>query len=337
MIILYACIQYFVVKLLFLLCLSHVVGLTSTVISTLERRYSFSSTAAGLIASTFDITVTLVVIFVSYFGGRGHRARWLGTGCVIQGIGCLVFASPQFIFINTDEPTSVERHFQVCLPERNDTIKCTSSNNIAYGIFILAQILIGIGASPLFNVGVSYLDELVHPKFISLHLAVIYLLQVIGPAIGFGIGGGLLSIYIDPWVKNNLPQTSSGYLGAWWIGFILAGILSLLISIPFFMYPRQLSNAEEVAKAREKEMSNKGEIMPDPSAPIKEIITDFFIQLKRLLTNVTFLLIMASITVVAVSTQGLVTFGPLYIEKQFFIPASSANLILGATAALSAG
>ena len=312
-------------------------GLTSTAISTLETRYSFSSTAAALIATSFDITVTAVIIFVSYFGGRGHRARWLGVGCVLQGIGCLVFASPQFIFFNSVDPAASENRFQVCDSERNSTVECEATNSIAYGILLLGNILIGLGASPLFTVGISYLDELVHPKYISLHLAVIYLLQVLGPAIGFGVGGAFLTIYIDPWVSTSLQQTSTGYLGAWWIGFVLAGFLSFIIAIPFFMYPRLLKDAVEVAKAREEEMSKKGEIMPNPTAPVKEVITDFFVQLKRLFTNITFLLVMASVTISALSTQGLVTFGPKYVESQFFLTASTANLLVGGTAAASAG
>ena len=51
----------------------------------------------GLIASTFDITVALCIIPVSYFGGRGHKPRWLGIGVIIHGVGALVFALPQFV------------------------------------------------------------------------------------------------------------------------------------------------------------------------------------------------------------------------------------------------
>ena len=72
-------------------------GLLSTVLSSIERRYHFSSTAAGFILSAFEISVVLVVVFVSYLGGRGHVTKWLGTGCILQGIGCLIFMSPQFI------------------------------------------------------------------------------------------------------------------------------------------------------------------------------------------------------------------------------------------------
>lgn len=57
------------------------------VLSTIERRYEFSSVLAGLIASFFDIAVLISVLFISYFGGRGHKPRWLGISLIIQGTG----------------------------------------------------------------------------------------------------------------------------------------------------------------------------------------------------------------------------------------------------------
>ncbi len=62
-------------------------GFTSVVLSSIERRYKFSSVYAGLIASVYDIAVVCSVLFVSYFAGRGHRPRWLGTCLIIQGFG----------------------------------------------------------------------------------------------------------------------------------------------------------------------------------------------------------------------------------------------------------
>ena len=83
------------------------------------------------------------------------------------------------------------------------------------------------------------------------HLAIIYVVQLIGPTIGFGLGGALLSIYVDPWVSTDLIKSDTNFIGAWWLFFLVTGILSLLISIPFFMYPRTLNSKviDEVAKA----------------------------------------------------------------------------------------
>lgn len=72
---------------MFHICSFHLTGFTSVVLSTIERRYRFSSTAAGLIASTFDMAVLVSVLFISYFGGKGHKPRWLGISLIVQGAG----------------------------------------------------------------------------------------------------------------------------------------------------------------------------------------------------------------------------------------------------------
>ena len=64
-----------------------VLGFTSVVLSSIERRYKFSSVYAGLIASVYDTSIVFSVLFVSYFAGRGHRPRWLGICLIIQGFG----------------------------------------------------------------------------------------------------------------------------------------------------------------------------------------------------------------------------------------------------------
>ena len=169
--------------------------------------------------------------------------------------------SPQFIFFNNTPPEAADNRYQLC--SKNVTeVTCNSSNTVAYLLLLLGQVVIGLGASTLYSIGITYLDELVHPKYISFHLAIIYVVQVIGPAIGFGLGGALLSIYVDPWVSTDLTESDPNFIGAWWLSFLITGILSLLISIPFFLYPRRLKDFDEVAKARIEEMARKGEVIP---------------------------------------------------------------------------
>ena len=277
-----------------------------------------------------------MVVFVSYFGGRGHTPKWLGMGCVIQGIGALIFISPQFIFFNNVSPEAAENKFQLCSTNVTE-VECDVSNSWAYAILLLGYVFIGLGATPLFSIGISYLDTVVHPKYISLHLAVIYTVQVLGPAIGFGVGGAVLSVYVDPWVSTDLTETDPNYVGAWWISYLVLGIISLLISIPFFMYPLRLKDYEEVEKARIEEMARKGEVIPPTGAPLKEVLKTFLHQLKNIVLNPTLMLNCVSVAAAAMPVSGLVAFGPKYVENQFQFPASEANLMVGAIAILCAG
>lgn len=56
-------------------------------LSSIQRRYNLSSTQSGLVVSVFDMAVIVSVAFISYFGGKGHKPRWLGIGLLVQGFG----------------------------------------------------------------------------------------------------------------------------------------------------------------------------------------------------------------------------------------------------------
>ncbi|KAK7884704.1 hypothetical protein WMY93_027827 [Mugilogobius chulae] len=55
-------------------------GFVISSVTTLERRFDLSSSQTGLIVSSYDIASCVGLPFVSYFGGNGHKPRWLGWG-----------------------------------------------------------------------------------------------------------------------------------------------------------------------------------------------------------------------------------------------------------------
>ena len=70
-------------------------GLNGVVIPTIEQRFRLTSQSSGLIPGSYEIAAAVLVLPVSYFGERAHKPRWLGIGCVLIGIGALLFALPQ--------------------------------------------------------------------------------------------------------------------------------------------------------------------------------------------------------------------------------------------------
>lgn len=145
-------------------------GFINTVVTSIERRFDLRSYQAGLIASSYDIAACVCLAFVSYFGGTGHKPRWLGWGVLVMALGSLVFALPHF----TTPP------YHVSIPERtgvctgNRTSPCHDSEGGGLSsyrfVFMLGQFLHGVGATPLYTLGVTYLDENVKSSYAPVYI-----------------------------------------------------------------------------------------------------------------------------------------------------------------------
>ena len=257
----------------------------------------------------------------------------------IQGLGSLLFASPQFIAGEYDVGKDANLSFETCRDVNDFSPDCDRASNNVYFIFVLANVLIGIGAAPLFTIGTSYIDDIIHPKRAPIWLGVFYTVAVVGPSLGFGLGGGFLTIYVDPWRDTILEESDPGWVGAWWIGFIVCGVISLLISILFFMFPVKFSDTDHIQSERIKLM-----VSIHNHRKISKEDLNYQVNLKALprdiaqtLARMPFLFLTLAYSMQLFILSGLVVFAPKYLETQFGLTASLGGLVFGAVAIPSAG
>ena len=314
------------------------IGSLPVSITSLEKRYGFSSVEAGSLGLSFEIAIVLSVIFVSYFGERSHKPLWLGVGLIIQGFGSFLFAVPHLIFGRYQEGLSLVH--ELCVAGTNDTSldsDCAGAEYFAYAIFIAALFLVGIGAAPLFTIGTSFLDDIVRPKYVPLYMGVFFVTIVFGPVIGFFFGGVFLSIYVDVSVETSLTPDNASWVGAWWIPFIITGFLSLLIAIPFLMFPRKLPNSDEIKAERMKEMAKVIQGGFKRCDSVQEKLRAFPLHLKHLLLNPAYIFLCLALGTMFILIIGQVDFAAKYIESQFSLTASSAGFVVGSIAVTTAG
>ncbi|TRY89869.1 hypothetical protein DNTS_030349 [Danionella cerebrum] len=224
-------------------------GFINTVITSIERRFDLRSYQAGLIASSYDIAACLCLTFVSYFGGTGHKPRWLGWGVLIMALGSLVFALPHF----TSPPYQAREPEHIGLCSANDTETCMDEEGglAAYCyVFMLGQFLHGVGATPLYTLGVTYLDENVKSNYAPVYIGIFYTAAILGPAAGYLLGGFFLDIYTEINQTTELTPENPLWVGAWWIGFLAGGAAALLIALPILGYPRQLPGSQRYVAMR---------------------------------------------------------------------------------------
>jgi len=162
-------------------------GFVSVVISTIEKRFDLTSTQSGFIASGYDIASVLCLIPVSYFGGNGNKPRWIVGGIFLLSLGSFLFALPHFLVdLYTYDTTG---HHPTCHSDANgsgttgnlfsgntSTSNCHVSGITAppmshyMYVMVIAQMLHGAGATPIYTLAVTYLDENLKAKLTPMYL-----------------------------------------------------------------------------------------------------------------------------------------------------------------------
>lgn len=148
-----------------------------SVLTTLERRFNLQSADVGVIASSFEIGNLALILFVSYFGAKAHRPRLIGCGGIVMALGALLSALPEFLTNQYEigETWRTDLGRDACsnttTNEAEDSVCANKANtNMMYLLLIGAQVLLGIGATPVQPLGVSYIDDHVKKKDSSLYI-----------------------------------------------------------------------------------------------------------------------------------------------------------------------
>lgn len=358
-------------------------GYVNSVITTIEKRFDIPSRVSGAISSSFEIGNLFTIIFVSYLGSHRHIPVWIGKGTIVMAIGSFVFSLPYFMDqsnspsiyrVNVtrieDEntcqmptaamvPEHASSHFinPPLSPEAEQTcIDGSSSNALYIFIFMIAQILIGCGGTPIFTLGTTYIDDHVKKESSSMYIGCMYSTVAFGLVVGYLLGGFLLSQHENAFVGGTVPRGifpgSARWIGAWWVGFVLCAIFLMMVAVPFFAFPKSLQREKlhmereeeyisatkmvgitqkvEVWKASGGQHSSTNEI-PEKQKYGRDI-KDIPASMWRLLCNPIYMVTCLGSCMELAIVSGFVVFLPKYLETQFNIGKSQASVFTGGIA-----
>ncbi|XP_063996561.1 solute carrier organic anion transporter family member 4C1 [Pogoniulus pusillus] len=307
-------------------------GLINISISTIEKRYELNSSSTGLISASYDIAFCILSLFISFFGERGHKPKWLAFSAFMMGLGSLVFSLPHFSSGKYRYGTKLEETCQIPgASSANFTCSASTKSSLSnyLYVFILGQLLLGVGGTPLYTLGTAFIDDSVPKHKSSLYIGFGYAMSLLGPAVGYVLGGQILNIYIDIQIPESamMHQDDPRWLGAWWIPFLACFFLIWLLIIPFSCFPKHLPGTAKIQSEKVSETHNDGSEWLVEAKNIGKNIKDFPVALLILLKNpVLMSLILASSSESLVAT-GFATFLPKFIENQFGkTPSFSATL-----------
>lgn len=297
------------------------------IISSIEKRFGYKSYQTGIITSVYELSFGFSGILVSYIGRNGRKLKYLAFGANLMSLGCVFFALPQFIY--SSYYPNINQSSIDCSSYMN-TESCDSSSALPLVLFCIGYSLIGIGSSPIYTLGCSYIDEITTHGQNGLYLGFMYTCAALGPAFGFILGKPFLMTWVDVNLPENLVinSNSNDWIGAWWMGSCVYAILLILCSVPLHLFPSNL-NTGTLRIIKESQASGN-EMLSTPKENI-------FYQLKCLMKNHMFMILTFVTMIDGISSSGIGAFLSKHIENNFHQKPEMASLYTGFVVVPGAG
>ncbi|XP_046509050.1 solute carrier organic anion transporter family member 1B3 [Equus quagga] len=328
-------------------------------ITQIERRFDITSSVVGLIDGSFEMGNLFVIVFVSYFGSKLHRPKIIGIGCLIMGTGSILTALPHFFMgyyrysketlINPSENSTSS--LSTCLMDQTLLLNTTSPEIVGQGhekesvsyawIYVLmGNMLRGIGETPIGPLGISYLDDFAKEGHSSFYLGSLNAMAMAGPVTGLLLASQFAKMWVDIGYVDlrsiRITPRDSRWVGAWWLGFLVAGLLSIISSIPFFFLPSSLDKPQKERKVsisshllKTNEEKSQTTNLTNPRQKLTEHITGLIQSLKSILTNPLYMIVLFLTWLQISSFIGAFTYAFKYVEQQYGQSASETNMLFG--------
>ena len=242
------CMQHFANKKCFLalFCLTSVLqGIYYTyfvsVLTTIEKLYQVQSRTTGIIMSSTEIGQISGALLLTYYGGKGHRPRWIATGMLVFAFAALLCSTPHYLF--GSQPASTQQQQQqlfakeqslinlpmntmctidnstaelFCNQQSDVVVQQSRVNNFVLAIFFMSLLMIGLGTTTVNTLGIPYIDDNVAPKESPLYFGITIGVRIFGPVCGFLLGSVCTSIPVQfPFGTSDLQPNDPNWIGAW--------------------------------------------------------------------------------------------------------------------------
>ncbi|KAE9417499.1 hypothetical protein Angca_006921 [Angiostrongylus cantonensis] len=420
--------------------------MTSAVVY-IEKQFQIPSRLSGTMVSAGDFAYIPIVIFTSYFGGKGNRARWIGGGCMLISVANFLISSSNFLFpaekfhVNSSYiPSSLAYeinrftlnvsadrdwfHRTLKMIDPNDTALSTyvgpyhteneefvkyqsfcffnptseicskmeslistehavNEDDVAaarvltslpftfchhvinrlrqdhkadeckrdtsnFGPFMMifgGLMLLGVGRTMPFSLGLPLMDDNVKKNNLPLYYAFMFFAKIVGPLIGLLVGSKLNQIYytFDP--PHGLTPLDPMWIGCWWLGFLIFGALLFFPSLALFLFPSDTLDEDDAIPITKLPLS--GEASPKPKKILnlrdkhvkihadhvttKEKIHEFFSIVHMLFHNPIYVGAMLGRILDVLAFKGFFLFIGKYLELQFGVPQHRIQKYIAAT------
>ncbi|PIK52236.1 hypothetical protein BSL78_10860, partial [Apostichopus japonicus] len=322
-------------------------------VTTIEKRFQLKSQHTAILPIVTDAVGVCTMLFIVHYASSRHRPRVISCSLMLTGLGLMLYSVPHFLypvppllqtsFVGTANNTanSAVSYLssgpgEVCNDADSPDEDCSVGQlqksgallNQAFWLFVGAGI-VGLSTS-LYPLFIVHIDDGVEKKKLPIYMGVLMAVFAAGSLLGYGVAIYCLQIpaYISDPEFNQLTPYDPSFLGAWWLGFLVLGLLQVILAFPIFFFPRYLP------KPKDQEIDVNGTAAGDDDmtdAMLKglkfEVTGDegenFFQSLVksiwRVLSNPTLAACFVCYIALSAYFAGAGVFGPKYMQTQFNI------------------
>ncbi|CAD5229482.1 unnamed protein product [Bursaphelenchus okinawaensis] len=202
-------------------------------------------------------------------------------------------------------------------------VRCSApvSNVGPLTVMFLALLAMGVGRTMPWSLGIPLIDDNVKNKSTPLMFAFMSFVKILGPICGFMIGSLVNRVYFTfpAAPPAGLTRADPTWIGAWWLGFLVIGIVLVLPSLMLYFFPESSGKNKvykEGTKSEKLKLSFFDRHAKDEQLNIKKMVESYKVVLKCKVYTGT----VAGRVMDILAIKGYMVFLPKYLENHFGIP-----------------
>jgi hypothetical protein len=298
----------------------------SSCISTIEKQFGIKSQEAAWIFSGNEISQIAFIFALPFLRKIKRRTMWTSLALLASAFGLFLCSMPYLVRDKTQyeggwKTQSVPTR-DICADHSGREDQCEKERIRDWGgmfTIFLGFFISGIGTSFFYSFGLPYIDDNISKNSSPVVLSVVMAGRTVGPALGYILGGSTLKMYVSPGRGGDLKEGDPGFLGAWWLGFIIIAVTTSIVAPFLALFPERLPS-EDDTEAKRMEKERKEELQTT-----REYVVDTINCAKRLFKNKVYVFNSLSTIFFLFGFIGFGTFVPKYFEYHFRRNASSSG------------
>ncbi|XP_035875966.1 solute carrier organic anion transporter family member 6A1-like [Phyllostomus discolor] len=305
-----------------------VFGFVILSINALETGNRLKTTETMLLSSTYDVSSFLVVLFISYYGGKGNILKWITASSFLVGFGSLLCAFPYTIGENYEPDIETE---DIC---KETKVMKACKRNVSFqskyvSFFLLGQTVQGIAGMPLYILGMNFIHENVATHSSGIYIGLADASVSVGYALGYAIAAPINENSENSTFDNSVEDSDNDehWLQTWWIRFVFVSVIAWSTMVPFSRFPEHIQGTAKISSGKHKKLHLLDRKYKDQEseASIKDLFASVWILIKTPIF-VCLSLTKASESLFLIGASEVL---PKYLENQFMISTHQAVALSG--------